>query len=69
MQREDLWAQISYAALFVEMYQKSDCKHAQLPAEILQGLTQREEAPINLGSLSDLAEQVLIVYEKRCVTE
>ena len=68
-QREDLWAQISYAALFVEMYQHSECKHAQLPAEILQELTQRTQAPIDLGALSDLAEQLLTVYEKRCVVE
>lgn len=65
-QKEDLLAQISYAALFVEMYQKSDCEHARLPAEILRELIARETSPVNLGVLSDLANQLLLVYVKRC---
>lgn len=68
-QKEELWAQISYAALYVEMYQKSDCEHAQLPAGILRELIEREHSPVNLGVLSDLATQLLLVHEKRCDSE
>lgn len=67
-QKEDLWAQISYAALFVEMYQNSACEHAQLPAEILQELIEREAVPVNLGVLSDPARDLLLVYAERCPT-
>ncbi len=65
-QKEDLWAQISYAALFVELYQKSDCEHARLPAENLRELIERDTSPVRLGGLSDLANQLLLVYAKRC---
>jgi hypothetical protein len=68
-QKEELWAQISYAALFVEMYQKSDCKHAQLPAGILRDLVERDESPVNLGVLSESANQLLQVYATRCGNE
>lgn len=68
-QKEDLWAQISYAALFVEMYQESDCERARLPAEILGELIERDTSPVNLGPLSDLANQLLLVYAKRCGLE
>lgn len=65
-QKEALLAQISYAALFVEMYQNSKCEDARLPAEILRELIEREISPVNLGVLSDLANQLLLVYVKRC---